>query len=160
MGLNTASWFSNQSTNSITVLSGLSSSWVPACLCPFPRSQLFSPLLPAQVSVSPQAEITCCFVPGINNVFNSAGLSCRSLSLRSPQAKSWEHRERNEVKMGRWFEERKEKCISTIKGEVKKTKKVCSQCQRNSLTSLYKKHNKKAWGVTPLRYQRNTHRCL
>ncbi|PWA24945.1 hypothetical protein CCH79_00015432 [Gambusia affinis] len=33
------------------------------------------------VSVSPRAEITCCFVPGVNNVFNSAGLSCLSLSL-------------------------------------------------------------------------------
>lgn len=40
-----------------------------------------SPSLHPTPCVSPRAEITCCFVQGINNVFNGAGLSCLSLFL-------------------------------------------------------------------------------
>lgn len=40
-----------------------------------------SPSLLPTPCVSPRAEITCCFVQDINNVFNSAGLSCLSLSF-------------------------------------------------------------------------------
>lgn len=81
---------------------------LPACLCPSPRSQLpLSPPLPALVSVSPRAEITCCFVPGVNNVFNSAGLSCLPLSPSLTPCHCLRGRvERVGIKRGRWIDER------------------------------------------------------
>lgn len=52
--------------------------FLSVAVCPFAPNCLSPLLLP---SVSPPAEITCCFVPGINNIFDCAGLHCLSVPL-------------------------------------------------------------------------------
>ncbi|MED6290094.1 hypothetical protein CHARACLAT_009582 [Characodon lateralis] len=136
----------------------------------FPPKHLTLPPLPTLVSVSPRAEITCRFVPGLNNVFNSAGLSCLSLSLphlpiasRGISGESWD-----EDVGGRRVDERKWKtgCISV--GEMKKEREgeedkgkratACSQSKKNGLKSMVISIIKGRERVTP-QLQQKTDTC-